>query len=280
MWTKRSFMFLLSILFLLSLSLNVSAARLPIVGGDTDTWGGILNTFLSVSLNESGELRSSTVSTSQIIDGTITDTDISDTTNLTLGERITFTFGEIIDNIIDGWITITGGLNVTENLNVVGNATIEGDLNVTGNITVQGLSLTVNGTEVCLSDGTNCQDTTSLGFFANHTSTKTTGNITSGSLNGYLAANAICNAQYPGTHMCQMHEILNTINANKTLTNFTDTFRVSEGAPGFTANANDCDGWKSEDGSSLGSIWIGNTTNGGSGSLVACNAERAIGCCQ
>ena len=43
--------------------------------------------------------------------------------NLTLTEKITFKLGEIIDNIVDGWITITGGLNVTESLNVVGNIT-------------------------------------------------------------------------------------------------------------------------------------------------------------
>ena len=33
--------------------------------------------------------------------------------NLTLMDKITFRFGQIIDNIIDGWITITGGLKVT-----------------------------------------------------------------------------------------------------------------------------------------------------------------------
>ena len=38
------------------------------------------------------------------------------TGNLTLGEKITFAFGEIIDNIVNGWITITGNLNVTGNI--------------------------------------------------------------------------------------------------------------------------------------------------------------------
>ncbi|KKK59692.1 hypothetical protein LCGC14_3031850, partial [marine sediment metagenome] len=38
------------------------------------------------------------------------------TGNLILGEKITFTLGEIIDNIVDGWITITGNLNVTGNV--------------------------------------------------------------------------------------------------------------------------------------------------------------------
>jgi len=122
-------------------------------------------------------------------------------------------------------------------------------------------------------------DDLSFGFFFNYTNVKTTGNITNGTLNGYFAANAICDAEYPGTHMCQMYDILNTINTNRSISNFGATFRVSEGAPGFTANANDCDGWKSATSSALGSIWVGDTTNGGSGSLVACNAERAIGCC-
>ena len=43
------------------------------------------------------------------------------TGNITLGQKITFAFEETIDNIIDGWIRITGNLNVTENLNVDGN---------------------------------------------------------------------------------------------------------------------------------------------------------------
>ncbi len=38
--------------------------------------------------------------------------------NLTLRGKITFAFGETIDNIVDGWIRITGDLNVTEGINV------------------------------------------------------------------------------------------------------------------------------------------------------------------
>ncbi len=38
--------------------------------------------------------------------------------NITMGQKITFAFGEIIDNIVDGWIRITGNLNVTGNLTV------------------------------------------------------------------------------------------------------------------------------------------------------------------
>ena len=42
--------------------------------------------------------------------------DFSFTGNLTVAEKITFTLGEIIDNILDGWIKITGNLNVTQNI--------------------------------------------------------------------------------------------------------------------------------------------------------------------
>ncbi|MCK5477133.1 MAG: hypothetical protein KAI55_04390, partial [Candidatus Aenigmarchaeota archaeon] len=36
--------------------------------------------------------------------------------NLTLTQKITFALGEIIDNIVGGWVRITGGLNVSENV--------------------------------------------------------------------------------------------------------------------------------------------------------------------
>lgn len=46
----------------------------------------------------------------------ISDTLINTTGNMTIGEKITFVNNEIIDNTIDGWITITGGLNTTQNI--------------------------------------------------------------------------------------------------------------------------------------------------------------------
>ena len=113
----------MGIFILISVVTLVPAARLPTDVGDSDTWGDILNTFLNVSHNTTGHLKDDTISSNQITDNSINDSDISNTTNLTLGEKITFTLGEVIDNIVNGWIKITGGLNVTENFNVVGNAT-------------------------------------------------------------------------------------------------------------------------------------------------------------
>jgi len=87
--------------------------------------------------------------------GDISDEDISDSTNLTLGEKITFTFGEIIDNIVDGFIRITGGLNVTGDLIVEGDLNVSGDINFTGIIYGNGSGLTGIGAISLLADSIN-----------------------------------------------------------------------------------------------------------------------------
>ena len=55
--------------------------------------------------------------------------------NLTLEKQITFAFGEIIDNIVNGWIRITGSLNVTGNLFVTQNITLSNGGVLHGNAT-------------------------------------------------------------------------------------------------------------------------------------------------
>jgi hypothetical protein len=45
--------------------------------------------------------------------------------NLTLADKITFRLGEIIDNVADGFISITGGLKVTENADFSKNLTVD-----------------------------------------------------------------------------------------------------------------------------------------------------------
>lgn len=115
------------IIFVLISSTTVFAAGLPTVGEDTDTWGTILNNYLievaglnATELNETmvngTNIYSSSINTTHILDSTILDADISDIINLTLGEKITFTLGEVIDNIVNGWIRVNGSLNVTQNV--------------------------------------------------------------------------------------------------------------------------------------------------------------------
>lgn len=45
--------------------------------------------------------------------------------NLTLQDKITFRLAETIDNIVNGWIRITGNLNVTGNIETTGNITVD-----------------------------------------------------------------------------------------------------------------------------------------------------------
>ena len=90
---------------------------------------------------------------------TITDTSIGTSGNLTLGQKITFTLGEVVDNIIDGWITVTGNFNVT------------------GNATVSGTSFKVNNKEVCLADGTNCQPSNGSGYVSLYSSGNFNGSL-------------------------------------------------------------------------------------------------------
>ena len=57
------------------------------------------------------------------------------TGNLTLGQKITFAFSEMIDNIVNGWIKITGSLNVTGETDINGNLNVDGTTTLVGNVT-------------------------------------------------------------------------------------------------------------------------------------------------
>ena len=239
---KMSLIIFVSILILILTITFVSSERLPIVGGDTNNWGTILNQFLNVSLNESGEIRPA---------------------NITFAQKVTFAFGEVIDNIIDGWITITGGLNVTQNLNVIGNAIVEGDLNVTGNVSLNGISI----------------DDLGFGSILGYTSSSYDGNISNGSLNGYSAATAICNAEYDGSHFCLKSEVLKTI-ANGDYS-FSGTGWFANGPPGYTANADDCSGWTTNSNIYLGPFWNWDANSqAGRGALTNCAQTKQLMCCR
>ena len=67
------------------------------------------------------------------------------TENLTIGKKIIFGFGETIDNLVSGWIKITGSANVTGSLIVNGNInSTTGDICITGG---NCLSTVASGTE-------------------------------------------------------------------------------------------------------------------------------------
>jgi len=117
---KLEKLFLLGLVFVLALSL-VSASRLPTVAGDSDSWGTILNDYLNVSHNATGELNDNVVSCSQIVDGAITFSDL-DSSDITLEDftndanYLDKDDGGIIDGdvVINGDLSLIGGyLNAT-----------------------------------------------------------------------------------------------------------------------------------------------------------------------
>ena len=210
--------------------------------------------------------------------GDISDEDISDTTNLTLGQKITFTFEEVIDNIINGWVRITGGLNVT-NDTIIG-----GDLNISGNATISGTSLTVSGTEVCLADGANCQGAGS--YYFNKTGTSYTANLSSGGYVGYKAGNYICDQEFSGTHLCYESEVVLTIGNNNisAMSQWSDTAWIISGGAKYSPASlpvNDCEGFThGTAGDYLGSFWMFNQTDGGAGGVGHCANSLPLACCK
>ena len=108
-----------------------------------------------------------------------------------------------------------------------------------------------------------------------------------GNRGGYKSANDLCNAIVPGAHVCIAEEIVRSYSSqNGTLINALNNKGttpqeyfawINNGAPGFTANANDCLGWKSPNTTSYGAIW--NMTND-SFAINTCNNLRRFACCK
>ena len=119
---------------------------LPTVGGNSGSWGTILNNYLSQEHTSTGGHKNVTVegdlNVSGLIRGnnwtnvSITESQISDlhTWNSTNSSYRT------LDNL-----TFEGDVNVTGNLSVTNNLSVGGNLNVTGEINSTGLSVDGNG---------------------------------------------------------------------------------------------------------------------------------------
>jgi len=157
-----------------------------------------------------------------------------------------------------------------------GNVTTTGDLYVSG---------TVRAGQICDKDGNNCyvpsvantpiqQIVTTTGMF--------NGNITTGTLTGYVAVNDICNARLSGSHMCSAEEIIYLIRAvgPSSLFNNLSYAWVSNGPPGYLAPSNDCNGWKSSLDNNYGPFWEFATTTGGRGVLSPCDQLKPLACCK
>jgi hypothetical protein len=122
-----------------------------------------------------------------------------------------------------------------------------------------------------------------LGTFVGTTAvTSYTGQLTSGADTGYEAANALCNAEFAGSHLCMTDEILTTIQTEDIATLFAGVADawIAEGPPGFTANSNDCAGWTSASSAYLGPWWEFDATGGGIGYLTNCATTKPLACCR
>ncbi len=110
--------------------------------------------------------------------------------------------------------------------------------------------------------------------------TSNTYNGSNGGSTGYNEANALCAADFTGSHVCASYELLNSINNYSTLPTI-DAW-VFSGPPAYTASANDCEGRTTASNTSRGSYW--QAPNGtypqGRGLLSLCDALLRFACCQ
>ena len=120
------------------------------------------------------------------------------------------------------------------------------------------------------------------GFVVGVTSNAITPDLNFGGFAGYKAANFLCDSNFGDSHLCTVDEVIDTIRTEDFSSLIGETAWVTEGAPGFTVEANDCGGYTSKTATSLGSFWnfIDAEDSGGKSSLTACSGERKLVCCR
>jgi len=118
--------------------------------------------------------------------------------------------------------------------------------------------------------------------FVGRTTYQTNGEISSSSYIGYVAANYICDAEFSGSHLCQAYDMISSIekvNISGWGNNTLDAW-ISEGAPGYTVDSNDCNGYKDGTSSFLGAFWLFNSNGGGAGWMINCAQVKSLACCS
>lgn len=110
---------------------------------------------------------------------------------------------------------------------------------------------------------------------------------TLGAVTSYYAADNRCTTAFPGSHVCRVEEMLESISCSTA----SDPIRTSGGAfawinggtPGDPAkNANDCIGWTDNSAAAFGRVWVFNNLTGGNGTLTSCNVSGGLkyACCR
>ena len=104
-----------------------------------------------------------------------------------------------------------------------------------------------------------------------------------GNQGGYDSVNNICAGVDLDSHICTTEDILTIINNGNisTIPTTTEGYWISNGPPGYTANANDCAGFTTSSASFLGAVWYKyNTYPSGVGALTKCNSTKNFACCK
>jgi len=123
--------------------------------------------------------------------------------------------------------------------------------------------------------------------FVGTTSLRYKGDLTPGGTDrGYFAANAKCDGAISGSHVCSTAEMLNSIKCATVDSKIKDNgfggtdAWMQDGPPGYTAPANDCQGWRSSVSTDLGRMWRFDSSRGGIGFLTTCNQTIVFACCK
>lgn len=97
-----------------------------------------------------------------------------------------------------------------------------------------------------------------------------------GNQTNYAGADALCSADYAGSHVCSVEEILWLQRSGSTLPGAGEGW-INDGPPGFTANANDCRGWSINAVGNYGRYWDFANAQGW---MRGCSNSVAFACCQ
>lgn len=99
----------------------------------------------------------------------------------------------------------------------------------------------------------------------------------------YAGTNALCNAQFSGSHVCRLDEIINTYtHASASVDGLTTIAWVNAPYLGLsegTRRINDCRGWSADDSNGRFFAHVWNFNSGISG-LQQCHATHPFACCR
>ena len=142
-----------------------------------------------------------------------------------------------------------------------------------------------SGSSICLGGVCASEWPSGGGNFVNKTVATYTGSFSYSGLTGYKAANAICNASFPGSFMCNQADMMTTIKDKNIseIADWTGAAWVNAGGPKYVPAqypANDCSGWTSASANVIGNYWLFSQDTGGLGAAINCDTALSIACCS